>query len=169
MAEVVSLLGRGGQRFAETVLGWNRGTIRKGLSELASGIPIADQYRRCGRKRAEDHLPNLLFDIESIVDPFSQADPTFRSRRIYSPLTASEIYRRDAYRPIKATNRQNCRQSGRFETNSMSWASVASALKNVNLFAKSQRRMLSSNKCTQPMRMPTVIPMRSGYRWTARP
>ena len=94
MAEVVNLLGRGGQRFAETILGWNRGTIRKGLTELESGIPIADQYCHCGRKRAEDHLPDLLFDIESIVDPCCQADPTFRSKRIYSPLTASEIWRR---------------------------------------------------------------------------
>ena len=94
MAEVVSLLGRGGQRFAETVLGWNRGTIRKGFIELESGTPIPNQYCRCGRKRAEDHLPNLLSDIESIVDPCSQADPTFRSKRIYSPLTSREIYRR---------------------------------------------------------------------------
>lgn len=94
MAQVVKLLGHGGQCFAERVLGWNRGTIRKGLIELESGIPIPDQYCHCGRKRAEEHLPNLLSDIKSIVDPSSQADPTFRSKRIYSPLTASEIYRR---------------------------------------------------------------------------
>ncbi len=94
MAQVVKLLSHGGQCFAERVLGWNRGTIRKGLIELESGIPIPDQYCHCGRKRAEEHLPNLLSDIKSIVDPSSQADPTFRSKRIYSPLTASEIYRR---------------------------------------------------------------------------
>ena len=34
MARVVHLLGRGGQSFAEQVLGWNRGTIRKGQREL---------------------------------------------------------------------------------------------------------------------------------------
>jgi transposase len=94
MAQVVKLLGHGGQCFAESVLGWNRGTIRKGLIELESGIPIFDQYCHCGRKRAEEHLPNLLSDIKSIVDPSSQADPTFRSKRIYSPLTANEIHRR---------------------------------------------------------------------------
>jgi hypothetical protein len=32
--------------------------------------------------------------FKSIVDPICQADPTFRSKRIYSPLTAIEIYRR---------------------------------------------------------------------------
>lgn len=94
MAKVVKLLGYGGQYFAEKVLGWNRGTIRKGIVELESGIPTPDQYSHCGRKRAEEHLPNLLSDIKSIVDPSSQADPTFRSKRIYSPLTANEIYRR---------------------------------------------------------------------------
>jgi hypothetical protein len=94
MAQVVKLLGYGGQYFAEKVLGWNRGTIRKGLIELESGIPIHDQYCHCGRKRAEEHLPNLLSDIKSIVDPSSQADPTFRSKKIYSPLTANEIHRR---------------------------------------------------------------------------
>ena len=94
MAEIVALLGRGGQRFAERVLGWNRGTIRKGMAELESGSQTLDQYGNCGRKRVEHHFPNLLLDIESIVDPVSQADPTFRSKRIYSPLTAKEIYRR---------------------------------------------------------------------------
>ena len=94
MAQIVSLLGRGGQRFAESVLGWNRGTIRKGFIELNSDKPIGDRYCYCGRKRVEFHLPNLLSDIESIVGPRSQADPTFRSKRIYSPLTAREIHRR---------------------------------------------------------------------------
>ena len=94
MAQIVSLLGRGGQRFAENVLGWNRGTVRKGFIELKSDKPIADRYCHCGRKRVEFHLPNLLADIESIVGPRSQADPTFRSKRIYSPLTAHEIHRR---------------------------------------------------------------------------
>lgn len=94
MAQVVNLLGRGGQRFAESVLGWNRGTIRKGFIELESGRTTADRYCHCGRKRIEFHLPNLLSDIESIVGPRSQADPTFRSKRIYSPLTAREIHRR---------------------------------------------------------------------------
>ena len=49
MAQVVNLLGRGGQRFAESVLGWNRGTIRKGFIELESGRPIADRYCHRGR------------------------------------------------------------------------------------------------------------------------
>jgi hypothetical protein len=94
MAQVVKLLGYGGQRFAERVLNWNRMTVRKGAIELESGRSILDQYSHCGRKRVEYHLPNLFSDIKLIVDPHSQADPTFRSKRIFSPLTANEILRR---------------------------------------------------------------------------
>lgn len=94
MAEVVNILGRGGQRFAEKILSWSRKTIRKGQRELHSGQPIEDRFKDRGRKRAEHHLPNLLQDIESIVEPVLQADPTFRSRRVYAPLTAKEIHKR---------------------------------------------------------------------------
>jgi hypothetical protein len=38
MARVVRALGRGGQRYAEEELRWNRGTIRKGMQELESGF-----------------------------------------------------------------------------------------------------------------------------------
>ena len=91
MAQVVDILGRGGQCFAETVIGWNRGTIRKGQHEIRSGLTIEDRYSACGRRRAEDHLPNLLQDIRSIVEPSGQTDPTFRSTRIYTPLSGEEI------------------------------------------------------------------------------
>lgn len=91
MGKVVDLLGRGGQNFAEQVLGWNRGTIRKGQMEFRSGQDIEDRFGQRGRRRIEEHLPNLLEDIRSIVEPSGQTDPTFRSTRIYSPLSAEEV------------------------------------------------------------------------------
>ena len=94
MAEFVSLLGRGGQSRAEGELGWDRKTIRKGMHEYKSGIVCLDNFKARGRKRAEVHLPNLLEDIKDIVNPISQADPTFRTTKIYSPLTAEEVHRR---------------------------------------------------------------------------
>ncbi|MCP5089611.1 MAG: ISAzo13 family transposase [Gammaproteobacteria bacterium] len=94
MGKVVNLLGRGGQSFAERVLGWNRGTIRKGLAELQSGQAIEDRFGQRGRRRAEEHLPHLFRDIRSIVEPSTQTDPTFRSTRIYCPLTAQEVRER---------------------------------------------------------------------------
>jgi transposase len=94
MAQTVSLLGWGGQRFAEKVLGWNRTTIRKGKSEIESNKNIIDRFHNRGRKRVEALLPQIIDDIKSIVEPISQTDPTFRSRRLYNPLTAEEIHRR---------------------------------------------------------------------------
>lgn len=93
MAKIVKGLGVGGQSQAERELGWNRGTIRKGMQELTSGIPIQDAFERRGRKRVESKLPNLLEDIRSLVDPHSQADPTLKSERLYTRLSAAQVRR----------------------------------------------------------------------------
>jgi len=94
MASIVESIGYGGQFFASKVLGWDRNTIRKGTKELESGHAIVDQYHRSGRKKSEYHFPNLLNDIKSIVEPSGQTDPTFRSTRIYTPLTTKEVRHR---------------------------------------------------------------------------
>ncbi|MFM7407777.1 MAG: ISAzo13 family transposase [Cuspidothrix sp.] len=93
MAEVVKSMGVGGQVLAERELGWNRRTIRKGMQELESGQPFIDGFQRSGRKRVETKLPNLLADIKSLVDPHSQTDPSFKSVRLYTRMTASEVRR----------------------------------------------------------------------------
>ena len=93
MARTVQALGEGGQRRAERELGWNRGTIRKGMHEVESGMMCVDAYSSRGRKRAEEHLPNLLIDLQAIADSQSQADPQFRTNRLYTRLTAGEIRR----------------------------------------------------------------------------
>src|SRR3954468_6128471 len=88
-ARTVLLLGADGQRHAERELGWNRGTIRKGMHELTSGIRCVDAFCARGRNRAEEHLPTLLPDIKAIVDAQCQTDPTFRTQRLYTRLTAA--------------------------------------------------------------------------------
>jgi hypothetical protein len=93
MARTIKELGLGGQRCAERDLGWNRGTIRKGTHELESGFRCLDAFSARGRKRAEDHLPTLLGDIRAIVDSQSQADPQFRTTRLYTRLSAAEVRR----------------------------------------------------------------------------
>jgi hypothetical protein len=93
MARTVQELGPGGQRRAERELGWNRQTLRKALRELASGLICLDAVTLRRRKRAEEHLPNLLTDIKAIVDSQSQADPQFRTNRLYTRLTAAEVRR----------------------------------------------------------------------------
>lgn len=93
MARTVRALGEGVQRLAERELRWNRETIRKGQHELEHGIVCIDAYALRGRKRSEEHLPNLLNDIPTIVDGQSQADPQFRTNRLYTRLMATEVRR----------------------------------------------------------------------------
>jgi hypothetical protein len=93
MARTVKELGPGGQRCAERELGWNRGTLRKGTHECQSGFTCLDAFSARGRKRAEDHLPHLLLDLQAIVESQSQADPQFRTTRLYTRLSAAEVRR----------------------------------------------------------------------------
>ncbi len=64
MATVVRLLGKGGQSHAERELRWDRTTIRKGERELQSGFDCIDNFQGRGRKRTEEHLPNIKNDID---------------------------------------------------------------------------------------------------------
>jgi transposase len=93
MAETVQQLGRGGASAVQEKLGWNRGTIRKGLNELENG-PTEDRFSERGRKKSEVLLPNLLEDIKKIVEPECQTDPSFNSCRLYTRITAEEVRRR---------------------------------------------------------------------------
>lgn len=119
MAQVVQGLGVGGQAQAERELGWNRGTIRKGLYELAHG-PIRDAFDQRGRKPTEARLPQLLSDIRAIVEPYTQADPTLTSQRLYTRLSAAAVRRhliaqkgyRDDELPTHEVIRQRLNQMG---------------------------------------------------------
>ena len=93
MAKVVRELGSGGYTLAERELGWNRCTIRKGMGELLSGIPIRDAFEQRGRKPVEEHLPHLLDDIRAIVEPHTQADPSLQTQRLYTRISATEVRR----------------------------------------------------------------------------
>ena len=93
MARTVQQFGHGGQSLAERELGWNRKTLRKAAHELRTGITCCDAFGLRGKKRAEEHLPQLKEDIKSLVDSQSQQDPQFKSQRLYTRLTAPEVRR----------------------------------------------------------------------------
>ena len=93
MARTVKMLGAGGASRAERELGWNRKTKSLGMHELESGMACVDAFSSRGRKRSEEHLPNLLSDIRAIVDGQSQTDPQFKTNRLYTRLTAPEVRR----------------------------------------------------------------------------
>jgi hypothetical protein len=93
MAETVKMLGKGGQRQAERELGWSRHTVRKGEHERRTGIACVDAFSARGARPIESRLPNLRSDIQAIVEPHIQTDPTFQTRRLYRRITSAEVRR----------------------------------------------------------------------------
>jgi hypothetical protein len=94
MASVVKAQGRGGAVQAQQTLGWDRSTVRKGLRELETGIPVKDAFHLRGRKPAEARLKNLERDLCRMGEETSQTDPTFRTTQLYRKLTSGEARRR---------------------------------------------------------------------------
>lgn len=76
-------LGRGGIIRVAEATGLSRGTIRAGWRELDTpvppneGRPPTGRLRRPGggRKLLVDHDPDLLRDLEALVDPVTRGDP----------------------------------------------------------------------------------------------
>ncbi len=93
MARTVKFLDKGGQRYARSEFHWDPKAINKGMHELESGFRCCDNFSARGRKLAEEHLPNLLNDIKSIVDGQSQTGSNFKSTRLYTRLSAAEVRR----------------------------------------------------------------------------
>jgi hypothetical protein len=88
MARIVNSLGQGGASWAKRELGWDRGLIRKGQRELAHGLPPQPDLPRPGRPRAEQKWPNLLDQLRTLAEEQTQTDPTFKTTRLYTRLTA---------------------------------------------------------------------------------
>jgi len=114
IASVVTQMGRGGQRRAETELGWNRWVIRKGLHELRAGIVCVDAFKARGRKGWEERHPGLEKDLRQIAEAASQTDPTLRTTRLYRRLTAAEVRRQlleeKGYRPEQVPSERTLRR-----------------------------------------------------------
>ena len=91
MAQVTETMLDASPMRAEKELGWNRVTLAKALDELRGGFCFIDHYHLRGRKRAEDHLPTLLDDLHKLAERHSQTDPTFRTTRQYTRLTATAL------------------------------------------------------------------------------
>lgn len=94
LAKLSKDLGKGGQTLVAQTLRVSRNTIRKGIQELESGVAITDQFHARGRLLAEKKLPDLLVDIQAIVDGQSQTDPSFKTEKLYTRLTVKEIRKR---------------------------------------------------------------------------
>jgi hypothetical protein len=93
-AEVAIELCDGNPRQAERRFGWGRETVQTGLHERRTGLRCLEDFVARGRRRVEDRDQCLADDIREIVEPHSYADPSLKSSRRYSNLSAAEV--RDA-------------------------------------------------------------------------
>ena len=72
------LFGRGGVTAVERATGISRPTIYSGIQELKNDTKVEPNRIRHiggGRKKLTEEYPNLLKDLESLVEPLSRGDP----------------------------------------------------------------------------------------------
>jgi hypothetical protein len=91
MGDVVQTLLEGKSRKAEDVLGWNRHTVELGLNELRTGIRCLSDVSVRGKKKVEVNNPQLLRDIECILEPHSESDSHLRTALLHSNVTAKSV------------------------------------------------------------------------------
>ena len=139
MARTVKMLGYGGMQRAENELGWNRGTLRKGLHELESGLTCIDNTSARGRLRAEEHWPQLEQDLREIVQPDSQIDPSFKTQRLYTRLSAAEV------------RQQLIQQRGYAETDVPCRRTVSTKLNELGFHLRKVAKSKPKKKSPQPM------------------
>ena len=82
----------GKERVAEDVFGWSRETVAVGLKELETGIHCENNISSRHRPRTEAMHPKMLVDIQMIMRPESQAQPSLRTPLLYTNKTASSVH-----------------------------------------------------------------------------
>src|SRR3989442_9197331 len=88
-AEMTLKYCRGSARLAETILGWSREAVEVGLAEHRTGIRcLGAQSAFSGRKRWEEHAPEAAEALPQLAAAHAQHDPTCRTTRAYTRLTA---------------------------------------------------------------------------------
>ena len=114
----------GDARLTETVFGWSRHTVAKGIKEFNSGQVIPDASR-ASKPKTEDANPQLAQDIIELVEPDSQTDPKFQGLFKYTRLTAKAV--REKLIEHKTTRPKNCLMRVPSATCSTGWATRCAA------------------------------------------
>lgn len=92
MGDATTVLLDGKQRVAEDVFGWNRQTVELGIHEHQTGIAcINDISARC-KPKTEDKHPELLAEIQTIMEPHSESESSLRTTLLYTNMTARTVH-----------------------------------------------------------------------------
>ena len=70
-------LGRGGIRMVADASGLARSTVQRAVAEVDAGVDVTAPVRRAGagRKKLIDRDPNLLLNLDDLVEPEARGDP----------------------------------------------------------------------------------------------
>ena len=92
MGDVTVVLLDGKQRVAENVFGWNRRAIEVGIHEHQTGITCINDISTRVKPKTEDKQPKLLAEIQAIMEPHSESEPSLRTTLLYTNMTAKTVH-----------------------------------------------------------------------------
>jgi hypothetical protein len=90
-AEVALEVCGGSPRQAESMFGWSREVVRKGLVEHEHEVELVCHFDQRGRRACEVQSPQLAAAVVQLVSPQSQADPKFQTTLLYTRATGVEV------------------------------------------------------------------------------
>ena len=91
MGDVTMALLDGKRRVAEDVFGWNRRAVELGIHEYRTGIACVNDIAARGKPRTEDKHPELLAEIQAIMEPHSESESSLRTTLMYTTMTAKTV------------------------------------------------------------------------------
>lgn len=92
MGDVAVTILEGRARVAEEIFGWGRSGVVVGINEFQSGIVCVNDLSGRHKPKIEDKAPELLADIQTIMEPQSQAEPRLRTTLLYTNMTAQAVH-----------------------------------------------------------------------------
>ena len=92
MGDVAVTILEGRARVAEEIFGWGRSGVVIGINEFQSGIVCVNDLSPRHKPKIEDKAPELLADIQTIMEPHSQAEPRLRTTLLYTNMTAQAVH-----------------------------------------------------------------------------
>ena len=78
-------------RQTESILGFNRRTVARGLQELELGKPIRTLPENRGRPRIEQQQPDVASFTDAVLSENSQVDPKFQTTLAFTRVTGNEL------------------------------------------------------------------------------
>ena len=91
MGDVATVLLDGKPRVAESVFGWSRGAVEVGIHEYQTGIACINDISARVKPKTEDKYPELLAEIQAIMEPHSQSESSLRTTLLYTNMTAKTV------------------------------------------------------------------------------